>query len=483
VLTFPEAIDLVFDRVLEIAVLLTISTTHRPATDLGYLLGKNPNRTQSFELAFGAAHVMYAQADEAVCTAALLLELDPVGLVRGRSPDGAGTLASYVNDRPYVASSFMSVAIAQVFGSALNGRSRERPELAGQQIPLTASISALPCRGGHALLERLFVPLGYSVSAQPLALDEQMPEWGQSPYYKVTLRAQVRLQELLSHLYVLLPVLDRDKHYWVGEAELQKLLDKGEGWLASHPEKAQIAQRYLRDLRALSREALARLADESTPDPDVRDAEQAAGEDALERRLSLDEQRLVAVTAALRAAGARRVLDAGCGEGKLLQMLLRDSTFELVAGADVSTRALEWAAERLKLDQLSERQRQRIQLFQASLTYRDARFAGFDALCCVEVIEHLDPWRLPELERVVFKYAQPATVIVTTPNIEYNVRFAGLAAGRLRHGDHRFEWDRQQFVAWSDRVAAQHGYTVARSSIGPVDAEVGSPTQLAVFSR
>lgn len=458
--------------------LLTISTTHRPATDLGYLLGKNPSRIQSFDLAFGVAHVLYARADEEMCSAALLLELDPVGIVRGRSPGNEGTLASYVNDRPYVASSFMSVAIAQVFGSALNGRSRERPELAAQRVPLKATISALHCRGGRALLERLFEPLGYKLTAEPIPLDEQVPEWSMSPYYKVTLRAEIRLKDLLSHLYVLLPVLDRDKHYWVGKAELQKLLDKGEGWLAAHPEREHITQRYLRDVRSLSHEAMARL-----DNPAERDDEQAEAEASLEKRVTLDEQRLDAVVAALRAAGARRVLDVGCGEGKLLRLLMKDKTFEQIAGADVSTRSLERAAEKLDLAELSERQRQRIRLFQASLTYRDARFSGYDAICCVEVIEHLDPWRLPELERVVFKLARPATVIVTTPNVEYNARFEGLETGKLRHGDHRFEWTRAQLSEWASRVAAEHGYEAVLSPVGPSDSELGAPTQMAVFSR
>lgn len=467
----------------ELLVLLTISTTHSPATDLGFLLAKNPSRSQSFNLSFGKAHVFYPQADEDACTAALLLDLDPVGLVRGRSGQDRGTLAQYVNDRPYVASSFLSVAIAQVFGSALNGRSREREELAARAIPLEASLSAVPCRGGLGFLERLFTPLGYEVEAVQLDLDPVFPEWGTSRYYKVRLRGEVRLQDLLTHLYVLLPVLDRDKHYWVGQDELEKLLAKGEGWLSSHPEKQEITRRYLRDLKHLSREALARLADENEPDPDARDDENTAGEDSLEDRVSLNEQRMGAVVAAVRAAGARRVLDVGCGEGRLLKALMGDKELTVVAGADVSTRSLDKAAARLKLERVSERQRERIQLFQASLTYRDARFSGFDAICCVEVIEHVDPERLPALERVLFEFAAPPTVIVTTPNVEYNVRFESLAAGKLRHGDHRFEWSRDQFLAWAKRIAESHGYSVQVSPIGPVDADVGAPTQMAVFSK
>jgi len=185
--------------------LLTLTTTAAPATDLGYLLAKNPARLHTFDLAFGKAHVFYPEATPERCTAALMLEVDPVGLVRGRQgPAGeGGALEQYVNDRPYVASSFLSVAIARVLGSALGGRSKDRPELAQQAIPLEARVSVLPCRGGEGFLRRLFEPLGYEVAAQQHPLDETNPDWGSSRYFSVTLRATKRLADLLTHLYVL----------------------------------------------------------------------------------------------------------------------------------------------------------------------------------------------------------------------------------------------------------------------------------------
>src|SRR5437588_2436682 len=161
--------------------LLTITTTHQPATDLGYLLRKNPSRPQSFNLSFGKAHVFYPKATPERCTVALLVEVDPVGLVRNRRglAGEGGALEQYVNDRPYAASSFLSVALADVFGSALSGNSKERPELAAAAIPLQAKIPALRCRGGESLLRRLFEPLGYTIQMQELELDEKFPEWGQ----------------------------------------------------------------------------------------------------------------------------------------------------------------------------------------------------------------------------------------------------------------------------------------------------------------
>src|SRR5437660_3294685 len=273
--------------------LLTITNTKSPATDLGYLLHKNPSRVQTFELSFGKVHVFYPEASGTRCTAALLLDIDPVGLVRTRrGPAGeGGLLDQYVNDRPYVASSFLSVALAQVFGQALSVRSMDRPELVEIPLPLEVSLSVLPCRGGEGFLRRLFEPLGYEVAARRHPLDEKFPDWGESPYHSVSLRATRPLHELLSHLYVLVPVLDNDKHYWVGDAEVEKLLRHGEGWLASHPEREAITRRYLKHQRSLVDDALAQLADEGEPNPDAVAEIHAQEEEAIESSISLNEQR------------------------------------------------------------------------------------------------------------------------------------------------------------------------------------------------
>lgn len=462
--------------------LLTISTTLRPATDLGYLLVKNPAHTQSFSLSFGKAHVFYPEAGDERCTAALLLDVDPIELVRGGGPGDPGTLAQYVNDRPYVASSFLSVAIAQVYGSAMAGRSRERQDLADQAIPLSATIEALPCRGGEGFLRRLFEPLGYAVTAERLALDEKFPEWGPSPYFRVTLARSCKLCDLLTHLYVLVPVLDDRKHYWVGDSEVENLLAKGEGWLADHPEKEQITLRYLKHRKPLYRTAMARLVADEDATPEETEDAKAEAEESVEARLSLNDARLAAVVNALRRADAHTVIDLGCGEGKLMKRLFEERVFDRIAGADVSVRSLTIARERLRLDELPDKQRRKIDLFQASVVYRDARFSGFDAAALVEVIEHVDPPRLGALARTVFRHARPRTVIVTTPNAEHNARF-GMAKGALRHKDHRFEWTRAEFRAWADRVASEYGYSVELHPIGEMDESLGAPTQMAVFSR
>ncbi len=467
--------------------LLTLTTTRAPASDLGYLLHKHPQKVQAFDVAAGSAHVFYPEVSDDRCTAALLLDIDPVGLVRGRKggPSGEGfALGQYVNDRPYAASSMLAVAMAKVFRTAMAGRCDARPELAVAALPLELHVPALSCRGGPEMARRLFEPLGWQVTARSIPLDERFPEWGDSRYVDLRLTGTLRLADALNHLYVLLPVLDDAKHYWVSPDEVDKLIRAGEGWLTRHPERDLITRRYLAHRSALVRSAVARLAEVDDTEPEELDNATDTPEvgDERDRPVPLAHQRQGAVLAALRAAGAQRVADLGCGDGALLTHLLADSSFTSIVGTDVSARALEFAAKRLRLDRMSDRQRARLTLFQSSLTYRDNRLSGLDAAVLMEVIEHVDPPRLPAVERTVFGDAKPRTVIVTTPNVEYNVRFETLPPGSFRHRDHRFEWTRQQFRTWADAVSSRYGYAVRHLPVGTDDPEVGQPSQMAIFT-
>jgi 3' terminal RNA ribose 2'-O-methyltransferase Hen1 len=279
-------------------------------------------------------------------------------------------------------------------------------------------------------------------------------------------------------------VFDNAKHYWIGNDEMEKLLAKGEGWLAGHPEKDEIARRYLKFQPSLFREALARLIPEEqllAATEDERPADKS--ETVLETPLRLNDQRLGSVMAALRASGAKRVLDLGCGEGKLIRELLKEKQFERIVGLDVSVQALQRAVQRLGFERMPSMQRERMELIHGSLIYRDKRLEGFDAAAVVEVIEHLDPPRLSAFERVLFEFAKPRTVVLTTPNREYNVKWETLAAGKFRHPDHRFEWTRQEFQDWANGIAERFGYRVGVAAVGPDDEKFGAPTQMAIFRR
>ena len=463
--------------------LLSITCHGSEAADLGYLLHKNPGRPQSFSLSHGQAYVFYPEVAADKCTVCLLLDLDPLDLAKGRVGDQGGGLFNYVSDRPYASSSFMSVALAKVYGTAMSGRCRERQEVADRPLDLSAELTMLPCRSGPEWLTRLFEPLGYQVEFTANLLDEKFPEWGKSPYVNLRLKGRQRLADLLKHLYVLIPVFDRQKHYWVDRAEIDKLLRLGEGWLEEHPAKEHITTRYFNKLRQYSRQALDRLTISRLDNGEGGVEEDQAEEDeTTPKPPRLNVRRLEVVVEVLKNSGAQSVIDLGCGTGSLLRRLLKEKMFTRLAGVDVSVAVLERARRRLRYEEMSEAQRARLSFFQGALTYKDDRFAGFDAATVIEVVEHLDKSRLAAFERVLFGEAAPRTVVLTTPNIEYNENYEGLGE-RLRHGDHRFEWTREEFRAWGDQVAARYGYEVEYGDIGEIDEELGTPTQMGVFKK
>ena len=570
--------------------LLTITYTGNNTTDLGYLLYKNPSRPQVTELNYGRAYVFYPEAGDGRTTVALLLDVDPIDLARGKAGAKSGGLFDYVNDRPYVSSSFMSTAISKVFGTAMTGRADAHQELSDSPLDLEATVTMLPCRGDQEKLNSVFEPLGYEVSYESFVADELFPDWGESAYVNLTIKGKVRLRDLLKHLYVLIPVFDRQKHYWVGEDEIEKLLRLGEDWLPAHPEKGYITARYLTRRRSLINMAFEKLAgadaaaeaeddtsgegseagaedveaaeveteaaageaavietaagaveteaaevmivaaggdkdgaggssaeapdvgvdaedktkevagsaednamelsgaSAETPDADAGPVEEGAEEaaeppvESAGKKPKLNTQRLDAVIEALKEIGARRVIDIGCGEGRLMALLVKERQFTQIAGADVSNAALKRAAEKLNLERGSDSLRERIKVFQGSLTYRDARFSGYDAACVIEVVEHLDKPRLAAFERVLFEFAKPPTVILTTPNKEYNAIYGMPEEKGLRHGDHRFEWTREEFRSWAEKTADKFGYEVNFSEIGEIDEACGAPTQMGVFT-
>lgn len=266
----------------------------------------------------------------------------------------------------------------------------------------------------------------------------------------------------------------------MSENEIDKLLRHGKGWLPAHPDRELIARRYLRREPRLAWQALGRLAalDAEAPRPDA-EPDPLPGQ--AEEPASLNDLRHQAVLRVLQECGAASVLDLGCGEGRLLRLLLTDSRFARIVGADISTRALDAARERLRLDRLPDRQRERLLLLQSALTYRDCRLAGFDAAALVEVVEHVEPARLPVLAQAVFGHARPGAVVLTTPNRDWNATVLALADGKLRHRDHRFEWSRAEFAAWAVEVVGRFGYRAELSGAGEPHPELGHPTQMAVF--
>lgn len=436
------------------------------ATVLGHLLHKHPDRVQYTQVHGGTATVLYPEASTQRCTVALLLDVDPTALTRGKDRAAESfTLAQYVNDRPYAATSLLSVALGKVFRTALKGRSESYPQVAASALDLTVDLPAL--RGDGDLLRRLFEPLGWAVETTPV-----------SPVHSsLRLAGRVRLADALGHLYVLIPVLDDAKHYWVSKDEVDKLLAAAGDWLPTHPERAFILRRYLAHQRHMVAAAVERL--DELDDTAAAEASDTA-ESPATPLVTLRHEAVLAIVDRLRP---RSVLDLGCGSGSLLPALLTRQGVERVAGTEVSDRQLQSAARRLHVEAMTERQGERVDLWLSSLGYEDERLTGFDLAIAMEVIEHIDPARLPAVAANLFGGAAPAAVVLTTPNREYNVRYPALFDGGLRHRDHRFEWTRAEFADWCAGVCAEYDYDVQFTGAGEPDPALGRPTQIAVLTR
>jgi SAM-dependent methyltransferase len=402
--------------------LLTLRTPEVRAGGFARLLRHGTEAVHAFDLPGGRAHLFRPSAEEV----AVMLELDPV--TPGARPSFRGYTA-------YSAPEILGSALGRFFASALADE---------DDVPqaVEVRVSVLPCTAGEAVFSRIFAPLGYAVHATRRPLDPEQPRAGQGWLYVVALSGRQRLRDVLLHLRILLPFFSTDGLLRESGAGAMELWAEGRPWLETHPEREMLERRLLG----------------RAPPPELHD------------------RRHEAVLAALKESGARRVLDLGCGTGPLLRRLLDEPQFDEVVGVEVERGALAQAAARLPPGG-------RGRVLHGSLAYRDARLAGFDAAAIVEVIEHLDPPQLAAFEGVVWETARPATVVVTTPNAEYNTLFEYHRNGRLRHPDHRFEWTRAEFRAWAEGVSTRHGYGVRFGAAGPEDARVGPLTQMAVFGR
>lgn len=460
--------------------LIAITVTGKDAKSLSYILGKHPDHVFIREFSAGNMTVSFPEYSDERATAALLIQVDTIGMVRG---EWKGVSASYIDPRPYVSSSLTSVALKEAYRSSFTTKSKE-PAVAAmmeRELPISVEFSSLWCKIGEEGIRTLFEPLGYSVACRELPFASDWLEGERSALFNATLTGKQTIAALLNHLYVLLPVIGKGKHYFVEEAEVAKLLQHGAGWLENHPAKERIVSRYLVHRRSLIEEALEQLAGEESDDP----AEENARESEFERPIRLQEERLQTAMAVLKTLDPPplRIGDLGCGTGDFMRIIMDERMPAEVVGMDVSSRSIQIAEKKLRIATRPEWQRPKVSLLHGSLVYTDLRLKELDTLVLLEVIEHVDPPKLPIIEHNIFEYLKPCHVMISTPNKEYNPLFPNMEKDRFRHDDHRFEWTREEFRRWTSAIIEKYPYTVEIYPVGKQDEQAGPPTQMAVFRR
>lgn len=458
--------------------LINITVTGENAKALSYILWKNPEHIFDREFSSGHVVVFFSEYSDQKATASMLVLVDTVGMVRS---EWGKMSSSYVDHRPYAASSITSVALKEAYSSAFAGKSEtaEIDAIIKQKLPVEIELSSVWTKGGVQNVHDFFEPINYAVKAEKLPYESKWLK-SDSNVFNITLTGMQTIPDLLRHLYVLLPALDNKKHYFVDGNEIAKLLSHGEGWLETHPHKERIVSRYLIHRHNLIEEALEQLTE------DILDEDTEEGtEEAVERPIRLQEERLQTALAVLRTLDPAplKLGDLGCGSGDFIRLIENDRAFPEVIGMDVSSKALQLAEKRLHLDRRNAWQMPKISFIHGSLVYKDSRLKGLDAILLLEVIEHIDAAKLPIIEYNIFEFLSPGYVFVSTPNQEYNSLFPSIEKNALRHRDHRFEWTRNEFKQWSDAIAVKYSYEVEFFNIGPCDDNLGAPTQMAVFKK
>jgi 3' terminal RNA ribose 2'-O-methyltransferase Hen1 len=443
-------------------------------------------------MSFGEGYVYFQENPQGDNSLSLLVDVDPLATVQGRGQlshmDGL-----YVNDRAYVPSSLLTSALTKAFGTALSGRCKERPELASTPIDWTVSVPVVTSDWRTEILWSLFGPLGYEVRMAHVEREghrSSHPDVA-SDLTGVKLCTTATMREVLSHLVVLIQVLDQDNHRWLDEQDLDPFMRRVEGWLPEHPYGMFILKRALKHQKHLIKAVIAKFpaivdsqARISSINSEMWDASQL--EEYADQPLSLNRQRFAVVQELIERLQPRSLVDLGCGDGSFIGFLANGALLhpmERIIGMDVS--ASELARAKTRMEHLSSLPGRRtpVEWLLGSLLYRDPRIKGLDMAILIEVIEHIDPWRLPALERQVFGEGGYASIVVTTPNREFNLIYGLSEEHSLRHRDHRFEWTRQEFQEWVQKIASQYGYEWQIQGIGTVSLDHGSPSQMVLFQK
>ncbi|MFC4100784.1 3' terminal RNA ribose 2'-O-methyltransferase Hen1 [Paenibacillus xanthanilyticus] len=452
------------------------------ANMLSHLLAKNPNNLYEREEKGAKVRLVYTVCDEQRTEAVLHVSPDPIELVKG-SPDSYD-ITQYINDREFVTSSLFCTYIRPSLGTALNGKPKETfAEWVSHKFALTLSFGPVASNLPEPVVEQLFASLGYEVEQERGEADYPFALKHRSSVRYITLRGRQTLQTALRQLFILMPVLDDYKHYFIGEAEVEKLERYGEGWLEAHPQRELIVKRTLRFADVIERyEANREPAREEQNGAAEPAAEAASLADGAEPapKVRLNEQRYQAICETVQGLEHKRtVVDFGSGEGKLSARLAELAGVQEVMAVEPSAIARKRAADRFA--KLAERGQGVVpKTVTGSLFYYDESLRGKDVIVLCEVIEHIEAHRVERAIATILNEYAPHALIVTTPNREYNQVYEMGEA--MRHADHRFEWTRGEFRQACERWRTD-GYELELQGVGERHEAYGHPTQMAIFRR
>ncbi|WP_141431100.1 3' terminal RNA ribose 2'-O-methyltransferase Hen1 [Bacillus sp. 03113] len=446
---------------------LSVKAVGDGAKILSYLIAKNPYNLYDRDEKSNRVRLVYTVFDEKEVEVVIFVTPDPVELVRNSA--NAFDITQYINDREFAVSSLFCTNIRKALGTALNGKPKEEyQKWVNHPFELHMNFGPVASHLSDENIVELLHPLGYIVEIERGETNYSFELKQRSSSRFIHLKGQQTIQQALRHLFILIPVIDNYKHYFIDEHEIEKLVRYGEGWLDSHPLREYIIKQSLRFSELINQfPSLAKKDDEE--------------EHSSAPKVRLNELRYQAVVEKIKSLSQRAsIVDFGSGEGKLSVRLSNIPDVKEVLAVEPSETAQLRAIQRFEKASYNQTHVSPTPIL-GSLFYYDERLLNKDVMILCEVIEHIDEYRLPNIMKTIFREYQPKTLIVTTPNREYNEVYA--MDEIVRHSDHRFEWTRQEFKSKCETWIKNVLYSMEFEGIGLEHEEYGHPTQMCTFVR
>ncbi|MCM3572375.1 3' terminal RNA ribose 2'-O-methyltransferase Hen1 [Mesobacillus subterraneus] len=443
---------------------LTIRAVGENVQVISHLLAKNPNNLYERNQKGHAVRLFFSSFTEREVEATVFVAPDSLELVKNQG--NQYDITHYINDREFAVSSIFISLIRTALGTALNGQPKEE-YIKWVKHPFDLELSFGPVASGlsdHQIVD-LFEPLGFNVSINRPQIEYNFNLKSKSSVRFITLKGRTPLQMALRQIFVLIPVLDNYKHYFIDEKEIEKLERYGEGWLDDHPQKSFILKKALRFKNVYE---LVEGQEKDTAAPEMR-------------KIRLNDMRYEKIVDTVNGfENKESIVDLGSGEGKLSTRLGFIPGVKEILAVEPSEEASIRAMERFAQAEGKDYFIKPTQLW-GSLFYYDERLKGKDVIILCEVIEHIDEERLSKVFQTILQDYRPKNLVVTTPNKEYNALYE--MDTEFRHGDHRFEWSREEFEAWCKARNEEGEYELIFDGIGELDEQFGFPTQMCIFKR
>ncbi|MCK1992095.1 3' terminal RNA ribose 2'-O-methyltransferase Hen1 [Peribacillus muralis] len=443
---------------------LTINASGNNVKAISYLLSKNPNNLYERKHKGHVVRLFYSTFTETEMEATIFVTPDPIELVKNTA--NSYDITHYINDREFAVSSIFCSLIRSALGTALNGQPKEEhAEWVNHPFSFQFDFGPVVSTLSDNQLRELFEPIGYEVSITRPDIQYSFDMKDRSSTRTVSLKGLKTLQEGLRHLFVLIPVIDNYKHYYIDEKEIDKLERYGEGWLDDHPMRDFIYRQSLRFKEVYS------IVENKKPE---------MKKDDKESKVRLNDLRYEKIFDTVSQMHPSSVVDFGSGEGKLsVRLGFIEGVKEILAVEPSQSATLKALG---RFDKVKDKEKFVIpKPLWGSLFYYDEELKNKDVIILCEVIEHIDEHRLPKVMDTILQDYQPRALILTTPNREYNEVYDMEDA--LRHNDHRFEWTRAEFQQWCTARNHDDSYDLRFEGIGEEHVTQGCPTQMCVFER